>query len=79
MEVQSRDITWRDGRAFTMASDIGLRAGNWPSQLDVISGKSGNVAEFEKIAGVHKHGELQGYRYVGRPNGKPIYLMVFND
>lgn len=79
MEVQSKAITWRGNRAFTEASDLGWRAGQWPERFDVISSKTGDAAEFERVAGVHKHGELQGVRYVGRPKGAPLYLMVFND
>jgi hypothetical protein len=45
----------------------------------VESGKTGERVEFEKIVHVRKHGELAGVRYRGRPNGKPLYLMVFND
>ncbi len=66
------------GRMFTEASDLGLRAGEWPETIAVPM-RGGGTLLFDRshLAQVDVEGELIGYRYFGRDNVHDI--MIYND
>jgi hypothetical protein len=60
------------------ASSVGLPAGNWPPQLQVVSQRTGKTLEYHRTAYVKaKDGELIGVRYTAPGVGLAIFL--YND
>ena len=66
------------GNMWTEASDLGLRAGEWPDTISVPA-SSGGTAMFDRsyIGVVDGEGDLQGFRYVERSQQHIIF--VAND
>lgn len=65
-------------RTFTAcASDLGWRAGYWPSYVDVQSERTGNVRRFMKSHERYdREGDLLAVVYVGKDE---LRFEVFND
>jgi len=75
MLVQQRQVHLvSDNRLATEASELGLKPGQWPTELYLVG--DSEPTRFARVAQLHSADEVIGYEY--RSDGG-LLLTVFND
>jgi len=78
-KTSSKDFNWNGRNGVAVASDLGLRAGEWPNTLLVESTRTGDSLHFEKNSEDVVEGDLLSVEYLAVSGGLFVHLTIFND
>ena len=84
LRYQIKQFSWKKingiNTLYAEASNLGLKAEQWPKEFEIENKQTGNIVKFKfKKQVIDKENDLLGINYFGTINGKPLTAILIND